>query len=123
MKFLIRFALMFIAHAAAIVLAAQWVPGFSLTGGIPGAIPAAFGLTVLYTFVRPLLKFVLSPLIVLTVGLFTLIINASLLYAVDIFSDSIMISGLTPLLLATLVVTTIATAAHVFSRQLTRPTP
>ncbi len=49
---------------------------------IPGLIVATFLLGILNTFLRPLLMFLSLPLMIFTLGLFTLIINACLLYFV-----------------------------------------
>jgi putative membrane protein len=49
---------------------------------IPGLIVAAFLLGILNAFLRPLLMLLSLPLMIFTLGLFTLVINAFLLYLV-----------------------------------------
>lgn len=66
------------SYAAALFVAAQIVPGIEA-----GDWKALLGTTIIFgivnTLVRPLLSFATCPLQLLTLGLFTLIINATML--------------------------------------------
>jgi putative membrane protein len=73
-----RFLLRILVNAAALWVAATFVHGIHAGG--PGSILAVavvFGLV--NALVRPLLKLLSCPIIVLTLGLFTLVINALML--------------------------------------------
>jgi len=73
-----RFLLRILVNAAALWVAAQFVPGIHAGG--PGsflAVAVVFGLV--NALVRPLLKLLSCPVILLTLGLFTLVINALML--------------------------------------------
>lgn len=74
--------------AAAIYAATRFVEGIHYSGGVL----AMFGVALLFTVVNALLKPVLTmltcPLIILTLGLFTLIINAVLLLVTAALSES-----------------------------------
>ena len=70
-KFFLRWAI----NAAAIFLAIRLVPGISLAGSLTGVIWLALILGLINAFIRPLLKLLTCPLIILTLGLFTLLIN------------------------------------------------
>jgi putative membrane protein len=81
MKLLIHWLITALALAAAAYL----IPGIEVTdtGALPGwavvAIMAViFGLV--NALIRPILKFLTCPLIILTLGLFTLVINALMLW-------------------------------------------
>jgi putative membrane protein len=77
-----------ILNAAALWAAAQLIPGIDFTGG-PGrllVLAAVFGLV--NSTLRPLLTILTCPLIVLTLGLFTLVINGLMLLVTGWLSES-----------------------------------
>lgn len=63
-----------LVSAAAIGIAAYLVPGVSVT--VPGALVAAVVLGALNLLVRPLLFLLTLPVTILTLGLFSFVINA-----------------------------------------------
>ncbi len=80
--------LRFLASAAALAVATWALPGIVLADGDLGSrsitllvVAAIFG--VVNSIVKPLFKFVSAPLILLTLGLFLLVINAALLLLVS----------------------------------------
>lgn len=77
-----------ILNAAALWVAAAIVPGLEFTGGLGDLllVAAVFGLV--NSILRPLLTVLTCPLIVLTLGLFTLVINALMLLVTGWLSDS-----------------------------------
>ena len=75
-----------VINAIAIWLAAQWVDGIDLTSSGRGTtwdlivlagIAAIF--TIVNAFIRPVVRLLSLPLLILTLGLFTLVINALML--------------------------------------------
>jgi len=90
------------SNAVAILAAAYFIQDFSFTGDFVALIVAAAILTVINLVLRPILKLLFGPLILLTFGLFTIVINAVTLYLLDILSDPLIIEGYIPLLLATI---------------------
>jgi putative membrane protein len=75
-------------NAAALWVAAALIPGLDFAGG-PGRlllVAAVFG--VVNSTLRPLLTILTCPLIVLTLGLFTLVINALMLLVTGWLSES-----------------------------------
>jgi putative membrane protein len=74
-KFVIRWAINAVALYAAIWI----VPGIELRGDWTGVIWLALISGLLNALVRPLLKFLTCPLIILTLGLFTIVINTVML--------------------------------------------
>lgn len=107
MRFIGRFIFHVLSNAIALLAAAYIVPGFSFTGDIAALAIAALILTLINTFIRPILKLVFGPLVVITFGLFTIIINAASLYLLDLWTPAITIQGYLPLLLATLIVSAV----------------
>jgi putative membrane protein len=75
MKLLLRW----IASAAAVAVAVWVVPGIRLEDGIVPLLAVALILGLVNALVRPLLKAFACGLIVLTLGLFLLVINAAML--------------------------------------------
>lgn len=104
MKLIFKIILFIIVNALAILIAAHFIKGFVFEGNLTDLAIAATILTLCNTFIRPLLKFFLAPLINLTFGILAIAINASILYVLDKFSSSITISGLSPLILATIII-------------------
>src|SRR5438270_808323 len=73
-----RIILHVLVNAAALWIAAVFVPGITYKGlGSLLAISLVFGLV--NAFIRPILKVLSLPVIVLTLGLFTIVINALML--------------------------------------------
>jgi putative membrane protein len=102
-----RFLVRVLVNAVALWAADELLGGFSVAGGIVGFLIAGGLLAVLNTFIRPLLKLVAMPLIALTLGLFTFVINAGILWFVGRVLDQVTIAGLTALALTTLIVTAV----------------
>jgi putative membrane protein len=82
-KFLLRWA----NNTVAVLIAASIVPGIHYSG-ILTLVAAAFLLGILNVYVRRILIFFSFPLIVVSLGLFLLVINASLLYFVSYLMTS-----------------------------------
>ena len=70
-KFILRWAI----NAVAVYLAVLIVPGIEYRGDWLGVLWLALIAGLLNAFIRPLLKLLTCPLILLTLGLFTLVIN------------------------------------------------
>ena len=70
------FVLKIIVSGVALWAADYFLAGFAVTGGLWGYAAAGLALGALNTFVRPLLKILTFPLILITFGLFSAIINA-----------------------------------------------
>ncbi len=66
-------------NAAALWIAAYLLPGLDFTGGLTDLLIVAAVFGVVNSLLRPILTVLTCPLIVLTLGLFTLVINALML--------------------------------------------
>ena len=75
-KFILRWAI----NAVALFLAVYFVPGVNLEGGFTSIIWLALIFGLINAFLRPLLKLLTCPLIFLTLGLFSLLINTFLFW-------------------------------------------
>lgn len=88
----------------ALLVAAYFVKGFQLDTYWKNLLIIGALFTLINIFIRPILKLILSPIIILTLGLGILVVNAIVLYILDYLSSNITISGLTPLIYATLII-------------------
>jgi putative membrane protein len=87
---------------------AIYLTGWLLSGvevrGVLGAVLAALVLTLVNTFVRPILFFLTLPITILTLGLFIFVLNGlTLLLAAWIAGDAFSISGIGSAILAWIV--------------------
>ena len=115
-----RFLLRFLINAAALWVATQIVPGVQHTGPRTSLLLVALVFGVLNAIVRPILKLLTCPLIILTLGLFTFVINALMLWLTSAVSESFglgfHVTGFGPAFLGALVVTIVSVLLSVFVR-------
>jgi putative membrane protein len=69
--------------------AAHWVPGISTDGSLIALAGVALVFGVVNAFVKPILTFLSLPAVVLTLGLFLLVINALMLMLTSALSKSL----------------------------------
>ena len=70
----------FLINAAALWLAARYVNGIDYTGTLADLFMVALVFGVVNTIIKPVLKLLALPVRILTLGLFTLVINAGMLW-------------------------------------------
>lgn len=103
-KFIIRWAI----NALALYLAVLIVPGINYVGEWTGILWLAIIFGLLNALLRPLLKLLTCPLILLTLGLFTFLINAGLLLLTSNIGQSFgigfTVDGFWPALLGSIVI-------------------
>ena len=88
-----RFLLHIIANAVAI-LAAEWlVPDVIYKYDFISLMKIALFLAVANALIKPLVKLIAGPLILLTLGLFTLVINMFLIWLAVQFTPELIITG------------------------------
>jgi putative membrane protein len=90
-----------IINALALLLVANLVPGFGLES-LYSALIAAFVLGLVNALVRPLFFILTLPVTILTLGLFTFVINALMILLVSTIVKGFVVEGFTPALLAAL---------------------
>ena len=98
MKFLLKLGILSVSNALAIFVASRLVPGISFEVTLPNLLLAGALLGSVNAVLRPILKLLSLPLIILTLGLFTVIINVGMLLLVsrvfDFFSIESFWAGL-----------------------------
>jgi putative membrane protein len=112
-----RLISLYLGNALAFLVAAFLIPGFDLIGSLKGFFLLILIVTVIHMIVRPVIKIVFSPIIIISLGLFNIVINALILYIVDIYSRNISIDGLIALLFGTLLISVIGLFLRVSSEK------
>lgn len=122
-----RFILRWAINTAAIFLAIRFVPGITLQGGWVAVIGLALIFGLVNAILRPLLKLLTCPLIILTLGLFTLLINTFLFWLTgqigQIFGIGLTMNGFWPAFLGGLVVTVVSVLLTLILRDELRHQP
>lgn len=102
--------------AAIVAYLLTWIlPGVHFAG-FTGAVIFAVVLSLLNLFVRPILKLLGLPLTIITLGLFTLVINAIIILIADYFIDSMEVNGFLWALIFSILLSVVTSLANsVFS--------
>lgn len=107
-----RFFVRLLSTLLGLWVANHLVGGFAVKGGWEGFLLAALVLVILNLLLRPILKLISFPLIIVSLGLFSIVINALILWLVSQFTPYIAIDGLLSLLLATIIISVINLLTH-----------
>lgn len=103
-----------LSNIVALYLAHLWVAGFAVLGGWKGYVVAGLVLGILNLIVRPVLKIISFPLILVSLGLFLIVINAIILWLAAQLTNYIVVENLIALLWATLIMAAVNFIAHRF---------
>lgn len=90
MKYLLR---LFLIHLLSLWFLISVNRGFSISGNWQVLIYAAFLLTIIAIFVKPILKLLFLPLNMITLGFFSWVVNIALLYILVLISPQIHIQA------------------------------
>ncbi|MFA4999232.1 MAG: phage holin family protein [Parcubacteria group bacterium] len=104
MNFIGKSIIIALVNMGGIYLAERFIPGFSAPTGIYSLAVIALIFTGLNLVIKPLLKLALKPIAWLTFGLSSLAINMGLLFVLDYLREDVIINGLVPLILGTLLI-------------------
>lgn len=105
MPFFSRLIGLFLSNSIALVAAAYFVKGFEITFDPIGFLTVAAIFTLINVVLKPVFKLVFAPIIIVTLGLGIVLVNAVLLYGLDFFSESVKIQGLVSLFYAAIIIT------------------
>lgn len=86
-----------------VVLAAKLVPGVSYSGGLVYLLIVGLVIGLINLLVKPLTTLLSLPFIVLTLGLFYLVVNGAMFYLAGALLDGLTIDGCMPAILGGLV--------------------
>ena len=114
MSFLVRLLI----NAAALWVAVQLVPGVTFTGRPLHLVAVALVFGVLNAIVRPILLIFSLPLMLITLGLFTFVVNGILLWLTSVLSGAMglgfNVSGVFAALIGALVVSIVSVVLTIF---------
>jgi putative membrane protein len=99
-----NFLIRLFVNALALAAAAWLLPGISMTGDFLGVLLVALVFGLLNALLKPILLFFSIPLLILTLGLFALVVNAVLLLITSSLLDSFDVSGFWTAVLGSLVI-------------------
>lgn len=120
-----RFILRWIINAVAIFLAIRFVPGITMGSGWLGIVWLALIFGLVNAFLRPLLQLLTCPLIILTLGLFTLLINTFMLWLTgqigSAFGIQLTFDGFWPAFLGGVVVSVVSILLSMILKEELRP--
>ena len=104
-RLLSKFLAKVVANSVGLCVAAYFLQGVALSGGWNGLVIAAIALALLHTVLRPILKIITAPLVLITFGLFTIIINIAILWIADHYLTEIAFNDLYSLTITALIIT------------------
>jgi putative membrane protein len=91
-------------NGVGVVIAAKLVPGVSYSGGLLYLLLVGLVIGLINLLVRPLATLFSLPFIVLTLGLFYLVVNGAMFYLAGALLDGLTIDGCLPAILGGLVI-------------------
>lgn len=118
MRLIARIIIAVVVNALGLLAAATFIPGFHLTATLQELLILAAIFTALYLILRPIVKMILGPFLVLTLGLGLIVVNAIMLYLLDFIAQKFMmtqnlsINGLVPLFEASLFISVLNFLLH-----------
>jgi putative membrane protein len=99
-----NFVIRLLVNALALSAAAWIVDGIQLTGGFGDVLVVALVFGLLNALLKPLVIFFSLPFILLTLGLFALVVNGVMLLITDRLTESLTVSGLWAAVLGSIVI-------------------
>ena len=103
-----------VLNAVAIYVTAQVVGGIAYSGGVLELLVAGLLLGAFNAILKPILVLLSLPLIVVTLGLFYLVLNGLVLLLLDAFLPSLSVSGLPAAVVGSLVMGLVNLLLHWF---------
>ena len=104
MGFLTKFIAKIIINAGALYVAKTYLSGFLISGGVEAFLAGGLVLALLNVFVRPLLRLVSAPLVIITFGLFNIVINVLILLVADQMLTQLTIISASSLFFASIII-------------------
>jgi putative membrane protein len=103
-----HFFLKFLAVAVAVYLTVNIVPGIEVAGGWMTLLLVSLVWSVIITVIRPILQLLALPITIVTLGLFSFILNALLFWAMELIVPGFDVTGFVPALLGSIVLSLIS---------------
>lgn len=107
-----HFVLRYLGTVAAVVLTVYLVPGIAVSGGWTTILLVALVWSVIVSVIKPVLSILALPLTIITFGLFSLVLNAMLFYAMTYIVPGFSVSGFLAALLGAIVLSILSWLIH-----------
>jgi putative membrane protein len=112
---MVRLVLRIVINAVALWVASLIVPGLSIPESFGGLLLVAIVFGLVNAFIKPIVQFLSCPLTIITLGLFTLVINALMLMLTGwLTGGRVDTNGFWPALLAAIVISIVSTVLSWF---------
>lgn len=115
-----RLLVRLLVNAVALYAAIALLEGIRLEGGVVQLLIVALIFGLVNALIRPVVSILSCPLTVITLGLFTLVINAAMLWLTSVFSRALglgfVVDGVIPALLGAIVISVVSFLLSVFLR-------
>lgn len=95
--------LKYLGTVAAVALTINIAPGISVAGGWPTIFLVALVWSVIAMVVRPVLSILTLPITIITLGLFSFVLNALLFWAMTLVVPGFVVAGFFPALVGAIV--------------------
>ena len=112
----------FIGSAIALYITTQLVPGFNITN-LTNLIIATIVIALINAFIKPILKLLTLPINLLTLGLFSIVINAVCLLIAAWIVPGFEISGIVTALIAAVVLSIVSVIIGMLTKTLDKANP
>lgn len=113
---MIEFLVSILGNAVALYAAYIFVPGFIIVGGVKEYLFAGVLLGLLNKIIKPPIKLLAMPVIILTLGFFLVVINALMLWLVDYTFSFVIIENTVALVWATIITAAVNAIIRIFSK-------
>ena len=113
---MLRALLQIVLNGVAVFIAAYLVPGITYSGSLLYLLLVGLVIGLINLIVKPIVSFFSFPLIILTLGLFYLVINGLMLYLAASLLDGLDVQGCTPAILGGLVIALFNWVARAFTK-------
>ena len=117
MKLLVRWA----ALALSFWVATALIPGIDVKGGFTTYLWVALLFGLLNTTLGSLLKLLTLPAVILTLGLFLVVVNAAMLMLVARWSESLDVNNFWSAVFAAIVISVVTKVVTSFNKKVTQP--
>lgn len=112
MKLFLKLAAAILVNMLAVYLAAYYVRDFTVSGGWTAYLEIAAALTLLNLILKPILKLIFAPIILLTLGFGLILVNAIVLKVLTLFPLTITISGTLAYVLGAIIISFVNFVFH-----------
>jgi len=104
--------LRYLGTVAAVFLTISLVPGIAVTNGWVTILLIALVWSVIVMVIKPVLSILTLPITILTLGLFSFVLNALLFWAMTLIVPGFIVTGFVPALIGALVLSILSWLIH-----------